>query len=288
MTRLIIGVILAVLYSIILIPVVHALEIGQELGVAYYTWKEDTSFGTVKESGPIWTLGWSLSSSVSPETKTKGLGNIEIFWGVVDYDTVAVDQFGNFVSFVNTDTSYLGFKIEGSMGWPIVLRSRDENEEIGVDEDIEDPGDSEVSKTIEDRRHFLFTVEPFVGLAFRMWDRIIENSNGVSGGIELYRNLYARLGVSATQTLNESVTIYETVSADPMLWARQKAGGGGVLSFKNGKRMGWEIESGARFRKVNIAAYWQATRFGESDVVSGFFQPKSDQDIIGVKFEFLF
>jgi hypothetical protein len=265
----------------------HALEIGQELGVAYYTWKEDTRFGTVKESGPIWTLGWSLSS-VSQDTKMKGHGNLEIFWGTVDYDTVAVDQFGNFVSFVNTDTSYLGFKIEGSTGWPIVLRSRDENEEIGADDPIQGQDDIETSETIEDKNHIVFTVEPFVGLAFRMWDRVIENSDVAAGGIELYRNLYARIGVSATQALNESMTIYETVSADPMLWAREKADAGGVLSFKNGRKVGWEIEAGARFRTVNIAAYWQATRLGKSDVVSGFFQPKSDQDIIGLKFGYLF
>lgn len=266
--KVMLGAVLVMMFSVTPALPVHAFEIGQELGVAYYTWKEYTSLGTLKESGPIWTLGWTYASSLSPETRSlRGHARIELFWGQVDYDTVALNLSTGATFPVNTDTRYLGLKLEWSAGWPIVLKSTNKS---------------------DGEKLIISTVEPFVGLAFRFWDRVIENSSNAGGGIELYRNLYARLGVSATQALNESITIYGSVSADPMLWAQQEAGAGGLLSFNNGRRPGWEIEAGARFRKINIATYWQATRFGKSDVVSGFLQPKSNQDIIGIKFGYLF
>ncbi|GEM_PF-2980749 len=277
--------IVLVMFSINHAFLAHALEISHQLGVAYYTWKEYTSLGTVKESGPIGTLGWSLSSSLPPEAKTlMAHAHFEIFGGQVDYDTKT--QIG---IPVNTNTDYLGFKVEGSMGWAIVLRSTYESME-----QLQKRIKTKKIKILKTNKKRIVTfVEPFVGLAFRYWDRVIESSvdvqgNPASGSVELYSNIYARIGTNVSHMLNGHTTLYANFSLDPMLWASERVDIGQILVLSNGKRLGWEVEAGTRIKQVNFDVYWQATRLEKSNVVGCCFQPKSDQDIIGIKFGYLF
>ena len=228
-------------------------------GVAYYTWKENTSVGTPKESGAIWTIDGSIGAA--PFEKLPDLrlhGDAQLFFGRVGYDTF-IQGTG---TPVNTDTDYFGLKFEGGAGWRITYRET--------------------------------SVEPFLGLAYRIWWRDILTTSVATGYLEWYRTLYGRIGIQAKHTLKKGITLYTTFSLDPMLWAEEKVYLGETLTFENGRQAGWEIEGGARWNHLEATGYWQATRFGESNVVispgcpNGCIQPKSDQDIIGFKVGYLF
>jgi hypothetical protein len=280
MRKILMGLTFVMLFNSVYADIVFAIESRLDVGSAYYTLQEDTSQGTLKESGPIWTLGLSLSSSLTPETKTlRGHANVEVFWGQVDYDSKTQSGVP-----VNTDTNYRGFKIEASTGWPIVYQTDDESDELR--EQFKAKG---IKILKSNKKRVLFSVEPFIGLAVRWWDRMVENAAPTPGRIELYRTFYARAGILGSWMPKKSTEIYWAFSADPMLLAQERTQNStGVLFLENGRRLGWEFEAGGRFQKISATAYWQATRLGESDVVSGYSQPKSDQDIIGLKLGYLF
>jgi hypothetical protein len=116
----------------------------------------------------------------------------------------------------------------------------------------------------------------------------------VQGYPEWYYTIVGRLGLRLDQTEAVGWRWYGVVSADPMLWATEVIdltdATGEALYVENGLNIGWTLELGVRQGKADVGLFWQAVRFGESNVVacslssSGCVQPKSDQDILGVKF----
>jgi hypothetical protein len=255
-----------------------ALEISVAPGFMYYTWVEHLPGGDVKESGYLPTLSGSITGVPLkrdiPELRLNFDANS--FYGKVDYDTRT--QSGTPVS---TDSSYWGFTLDGRAGWR--MRALDQS-----------------------------YVEPFIGLAYDLWVRDIENTTfptsmppfigTAQGYTELYQVLHGRIGIQSSVSLKvksmfgiktrkavDSI-IQFSFSLDPTLWAREQIDypGVGRVVLQNGRRLGWTIEGGILWWHLEAKSYWWATRFDTSNQVSGLSQPKSDQDMVGFKIGYQF
>jgi hypothetical protein len=255
------GLTFVILIGVGSMPAAIALEAGVDVGTAYYNWQEQTSCGTAEETGPIATLGGYISGV--PDKRQPALrlrSDLEFFMGQVDYDTF----YGACIASPH-DTNYWGVKLEGSGGWRIAIG-----------------------------KHYL---EPFLGFAYRTWQRDIE-SRAAQGYPEWYRTFYGRIGIRSSVKLSPGLTFKSAFSLDPMLAAREEVDWRSVAGFrekihiKNGRRLGWSVQTGIQLNHLEVVAYWQATRLGKSHSVScgstTCFQPKSSQDVIGFKLGYLF
>jgi len=260
MKKTVVGMAFLVVFCLIQVSLAHAIEAGVDVGTAYYRWWEFTTLGVIKEAGNIRTVGGHIAGV--PLQKLPALklrGNVLLFHGQVDYDTKT-----SLGTPVKTTSNYLGFKVEGNTGWCFVYEQT--------------------------------CIEPFLGLAYRIWERDIDSTSIVQGYPELYSALYGKIGMRVDHKPQEGITIYTAWSIDPMLWARERIDwtsiSGETLVVNNGRRVGWTIEGGAHWNYFEALAYWQATRLGKSNEVScsGIicFQPKSFQDVIGFKVGYLF
>jgi hypothetical protein len=229
-----------------------AVESGVDARVAFYRWEEDLQPIAPLETGPMAFVGiWLQGTPLKARPALRLRGDLRLLVGDVNYDTALIAAPSVPVS---TRTEYLGAIQEVSVGRR-VLRKRG-------------------------------FIEPFAGLAYRWWLRSIESTSTVTGYDEWYRTLVLRLGIRGQREISARTNLYWEFSGDPMLWAKEDIELGppvGTLHLNNGKRIGWTIETGLRARVIDMGVFWQAVRLGESTVDSGFFQPKSDQDIIGAK-----
>jgi hypothetical protein len=209
--------------------------------------------------GPVVLLGGFVSGSPSASAPPLTLrGDVRILVGRVNYDTSTI---GPPSIPVKTHTTYLGFTQEGTVGWR-----------------VDGPA---------------LRVEPFAGVAYRWWLRMIESTGSVSGYPELYRVLVSRVGFRFEQLGAAGWRVYGVGSVDPVLWARETIDlsdiTGEKVRVRNGKKPGWTLEVGLREATADVALFWQALRFGKSNVVpcsppgSICWQPQSDQDIVGLK-----
>lgn len=238
----------------------RALEYRLDAMLAAYRWVEDVAPIYPEELGPMVILGGFLSGSPSARAPELTLrGDVRVMLGWVGYNTALISDPATGVS---TDTLYAGMVHEGSVGWR--------------------------------KMHGSWRVEPFAGIAYRWWLRDIQSSGSVQGYPEWYHTIVGRLGLRLDQIEGAGWRLYGVVSADPMLWATEvidlTEATGEALYVENGKNVGWTLELGVRQARGDIGLFWQAVRLGESNVVAcsfpggGCLQPKSDQDILGVKF----
>lgn len=237
----------------------RAVEYRLDAALAVYRWVEDVAPIYPEELGPMVLLGGFVSGSPSkaaPELTLRG--DVRLMLGRVNYDTALISDP---TTPVNTQTTYAGMIQEGTVGWRKARGS--------------------------------WRVEPFLGVAYRWWLRQIKSSGNVEGYPEWYYTIVGRLGLRLDQTASAGWRLYGVFSADPLLWATEVIdltnATGEALYVENGLNIGWTLELGLRQRQADVGVFWQAVRLGESNVVScsistsGCLQPKSEQDIIGVK-----
>jgi hypothetical protein len=241
-----------------------AIESGVDARLAFYRWVEDLQPIAPTETGPMALVGgWMGGSPLVSHPSVRLRGDLRLLVGYVNFDTalLAAPTVPR-----STESVYLGSTQEASVGW-----------------------------RVQRPKGFL---EPFAGLAYRWWLRSIQSNSTVTGYDEWYQTLVARFGVRGQLTLSERSAAYWEFSGDPMLWAREEIDledtTGETLHVENGRRLGWTIETGLRMEGGEVGVFWQGVRLGESNVVPcsfslvGCLQPKSDQDIIGVKFGMTF
>jgi hypothetical protein len=241
-------------------PVAQAIEYRLDATLASYRWEEDVPPDPPQEMGPVVLLGGFVSGSPSASAPPLTLrGEIRMLAGRVNYDTSTI---GVPSTPVNTHSAYIGFTQEGSVGWRVDGTA--------------------------------IRLEPFTGLAYRWWLRTVESSGSVSGYPELYRTVVWRLGARFEQRNMSGWRMFGAVSADPVVWAHEvidlEDTTGDTLRVRNGKELGWTLELGLREARADVSLFWQAMRFGESNVVPcniaptfACLQPRSDQDIIGLR-----
>ncbi|MBN2654942.1 MAG: autotransporter domain-containing protein [Nitrospirae bacterium] len=233
------------------------------IGVDNFIWKEFDTDGSrlLKEKGPVYVLG--VSSKFNPTAdltvKTKG----EIYGGIIDYDGQT-----SIGTPAQTDTTYFGIKLEGDLGWKVQA--------------------SDYS-----------TVEPFAGLGMRWWARDLETTSTASGYTEIWRTIYARVGVRGDYKVSDSTKMFAEVayklpvSNDETV--HNYPGASGNFDLKPGKKGSMSAELGVQWKLFKASLFYETMRFSRSDYVAipgmpGFVacQPKSHADIIGLRAGFSF
>jgi hypothetical protein len=243
----------------------QAVEAQLDATLAAYRWIEHPPQvdPPPEETGPMLLLGGFIAGSpVAARPQLTLRGEARLMLGRVQYDTALISSPSTRVS---THTGYAGLTQEGSVGWR-----------------MSGPR---------------WRVEPFLGVAYRWWLRNIESTGNVSGYPEWYHTIVGRVGLRLEQTppgprpksaVAEPIRVYGALSADPLLWSQEVVDltdvGSTSVVLSNGLRVGWTLEAGLRQAGASVGVFWQAVRFGESNVVPpGVLQPESSQDILGLK-----
>lgn len=214
-----------------------------------FTWKEYNDNGSqlLKESGPIYGLGFSNKSDIAKSLTFKVKG--ELFGGSIDYD--GQTQAG---TPAKTDTNYFGMKVEGDLGWKFMVAKKS-------------------------------SLEPFAGLGWRWWLRDIKSTGTAIGYEELWSSVYARLGLRGDYTLSEQVKAFAEGGVKLPIYTENKIDIYGV-TVKPGNEASAFAEAGFKWAKLKVNVFYEGMRFSKSDPVTGIgvivWQPKSKADIYGV------
>lgn len=240
--------------------------------IAYFHWRESFAGQSVlTEQGPMYGIDGAIALDL---LKTKGAGTLTLknkaglFGGLVYYDgqTQAPSNLP-----VKTDVIYLGLKDELAIGWAVPL------------------GDG--------------YLEPFAGLGYRWWVRDLQDSttsNGtttvkVNGSTETWQSAYTKLGATLSFPLSKDwrffvegggkYPFYNSNSSDSAAF--------GTITVRPEPRWSAFAELGARSKTLRPALFYEGYRTGQSAMValtpsSGVFQPKSDEDLVGVSVSYCF
>lgn len=229
--------------------------------VQWFDWKE---FGSnngrlVRESGLRYGLGFTYNFEFF-EHHLILKPRIEIVGGRVDYD--GATQAG---VPVKTDTDYYSGKVELDLGWRIGSLTR-------------------------------ASIEPFGGIAFNGWSRDIKDataSNGTQaiGYEEAWYTAYARLGVRGNVALGEKTQLFVEAGGKFPFYTQNTAylsdAGGSDITLKPKNEASWFAEAGIKMYYFKASFFYDSMRFGASDVVYsgsvGYYQPKSQADIFGIR-----
>lgn len=219
-----------------------------------FIWKEFVDERLfVKENGTQYGAGVMLRVDLTEGLIFQAKG--ELFKGDVDYDGVAQFDDGSSVP-LKSKVGYFGAKMEGDMGWRFF------------------PSES-------------VSVEPFLGLGYRWWQRDIPSSyvdgNPVIGYIEEWDTLYGRSGLRAGYFLSDRTRLFAEVGAKWPLNNNSRADlGTGSSLLKPGKERSAFGEIGVRRDRIRASLYYEGFRFSESPAVNYALQPKSKSDIFGI------
>ncbi|HUJ18959.1 MAG TPA: hypothetical protein VL197_13325 [Nitrospirota bacterium] len=238
-------------------------------GIEYFTWREFDEAGQIlKESGPRYEIGFTNTHEFPNHMTLKP--RVEFFGGDVDYNGQACDIFGNCVP-ASTDTYYFGLKGEMDLG-----------------------GRLRVSES--------FILEPFGGLGIRGWSRKIKDSALAVGYTENWTTFYGRMGLRAEQNLSGRSKLFIEGGVKLPIRTSNYIDDSNVsyssINLHPRNEPSFFAEVGAKLTVFSISAYYDSMRFKQSDVVYnydpfsgliiGYFQPKSESDMIGVRFGYLF
>jgi hypothetical protein len=249
---------------------VHAFTLGDMDVYALaesFTWKEFDAGGRfLKESGPRYGVGFAYTHEFPYHLTLKP--RIELNGGEVDYDgqTNAVPP-----AAVSTTTKYFGLKFEMDLGDRIT------------------PSQS-------------FVLEPFAGLGIRSWSRDIENSIAADGSFargytENWTSFYGRLGVRGDLSLGEMNKLFLEAGVKLPVYTENYIDDSNVsreaLTLKPGNKPSLFAEAGVKLHLFKISAFYDSMRFKKSPTVVvydptrggyvGYYQPKSEADMFGLK-----
>lgn len=241
----------------------------------YFTWEEHLSSGmkALKEDGLVVGAGGTLRLNLYDGKlmlKLKG----ELFGGDVDYDGHTQPNPDPTVSFrpVKTDVIYFGIKAESDVGW---------RQPFGE-----------------------LSLEPFAGLGYRWWLRSLQSSttmdtNGnlllVGGGTEYWMSFYTRLGARASLAITKDLALFAEGGAKYPFYNENRADiYGSSITVKPGREWSAFGEIGVTYKRFRPSIYYEGFRYSQSPVVPipftdlGVVQPRSDSDVFGVSFAWVF
>ncbi|HEX9020890.1 MAG TPA: hypothetical protein VF903_06475 [Nitrospirota bacterium] len=225
-----------------------------------FEWREFDDAGNrlLRESGPRYGVGFTYYHEFLNQATVKP--RVELFGGTVDYD--GATQAG---VPVKTRTDYFGVKIEGDAGYTF-------RPSQGV------------------------SIEPFGGLGLRGWSRNIKNgtaSNGTTayGYREDWSTFYLRLGVRGSAAMSAGGKLFAETGVKFPLYNENYVSQLGI-TLNPGNEPSLFAEAGIEIHFFKISGYYDSMRFSKSDVVysgaSGYFQPKSHADMVGVRIGYSF
>jgi hypothetical protein len=240
--------------------------------IAYFQWQESVAGKNIlTEQGPMYGVDGTIALDLLKTERAGALtfkGKVGLFGGVVEYDgqTQAPHNLP-----VKTDVNYVGVKEEIALGWAMPL------------------GDVHL--------------EPFAGLGYRFWIRDLQDStanNGtstvkVSGSTEVWESAYTKVGAALSIPLTKDWRIFVEGGGKYPFYNSNTSD---IAGFGNNTvypepRWSAFAELGARSGTLRPALFYEGFRTGQSPVVrisstSGVFQPKSDEDVVGVSFSYCF
>jgi hypothetical protein len=252
--------------------------------IEYFRWEEFSGGSKLlTEQGPRFGVDGTIVLDLLKTGEAGSLsfkGKLGLFGGVVDYD--GQTQPPNSLP-VKTDVTYVGAREEVAIGWAFPA------------------GDGRI--------------EPFAGLGYRWWLRDLQDSTAfdpalsggrggtvvVSGYTEEWESVYTKVGMAFSHPLDGSWQLfaeaggkypfYNTNTVDIAL--------AGKKTVRPEPRWSAFAELGARYKRFRPAVYYEGYRTGQSEVVDtglvnargnriGIFQPRSDEDVVGVSFSYCF
>jgi hypothetical protein len=230
--------------------------------VEWFEWKEFNDNGSrlLRESGPRYGIGFTYNFEFFDQHLILK-PRIEVIGGQVDYD--GATQAG---VPVKTDTDYFGGKLELDLGWRFGSLKR-------------------------------ASIEPYVGVAIRGWSRDINDataSNGTQaiGYTEEWYTAYARAGLRGDLALGEKSRLFMEAGGKFPFYNENTAklsysGLGSDVTLKPGNSPSWYAEAGFKYRVFKMSFYYDTMRFSKSAIVwsgiYGYYQPKSDADMCGIR-----
>jgi hypothetical protein len=231
-----------------------------------FTWREfdDAGGQLLKESGPRYGVGVAYAHEFPNHLTLRP--RIELNGGDVDYD--GRTQSGVPVS---TTTTYLGIKFEMDLGGRI------------------SPWQS-------------FILEPFAGIGIRSWSRDIKDSTTANGSLaigytENWATIYGRLGVRGEQSFGQKNSMFLLAGVKLPVSTTNYINDANVssesITLKPGNKPSLFAEAGVKLQIFKISAFYDSMRFKKSPMVVvydaslggyvGFFQPKSESDMVGLR-----
>lgn len=133
-----------------------------------------------------------------------------------------------------------------------------------------------------------FSVEPFIGLEGKIWNRSAEF--GTEGNIttfeEKYKFLSPSIGAKINYTSKSKVKVSLRISTSYPLISKMKTDEKN-LTLPNTeidltKMLSPSIELGARIKKITIKLRYERINFGTADTIRGYSMPSSSANISGV------
>jgi hypothetical protein len=186
-------------------------------------------------------------------------GHFKYTFGTVDYD----GQTQNGTP-AQTDVNYSGFTLEAYLGGLFKTASP------------------------------TWFVEPKLALGYRNWSRDLQSTAQAIGYKESWQTLYSRIGATGTFFFQENYRLDLSGGAIVPLWAANDADLGIEISLSPKPYQPTPYaEVAVQYKKVGLALYFEAFRFGKSDVVMvteavGAYQPESYEEKVGARLSVAF
>ncbi len=216
----------------------------------------------VEEKGPIFGIGGRAEWNLQPLVlRVKG----NIFGGRVSYDGQTTGSAASVP--ISSDTEYLGFTVDGSVGWNF-----------------------HVSDTSD--------VEIFGGPAIKSWNRVIQEGESSRGTVakseENWITLYAPVGIGVNHKISDTFVIFASAGMHIPIYNENEADLRDLYGVKvkvhPGLRISGFAEAGLRWKMLRAALYYEGLRFDESPTerrsINGgtlsVRQPESTYDLFGL------
>ena len=233
----------------------YAKNVDVYLQVQSFTWKEFINGSEIlEESGPIYALGGLVKIENNSLTfRTRG----ELFAGRITYD--GQTQGG---TPAETDTQYVGIKLEGDAGW---------------------------KKRVKENA----SIEPFAGIGVRIWNRDIKSTSNATGVTEKWTSVYARLGLRGDSALSDKLTLFAEGGLKLPFYNSNRVDDDDDISLEPKSRVSGFAEAGLKWNQLWASIFYEGLRFDKSDVEPigggwGIYQPKSEADIFGLNVGYSF
>jgi hypothetical protein len=240
--------------------------------IAYFHWQESVAGQNVlTEQGPIYGVDGTIALDLLKTERAGNLtfrGKIGLFGGVVEYDGQTQEPHN---LPVKTDVNYVGVKEEIALGWAVPLGAGH--------------------------------LEPFAVIGYRWWIRDLQDSTAndggttvkVSGNTEVWESAYTKVGAALSIPLTKDWRFFVEGGGKYPFYNSNTTDIAGVGNTTVRPEPRWSAfaELGARYRTFRPAVFYEGYRTGQSPQVrisptSGVYQPKSDEDVVGVSFSYCF
>lgn len=227
-------------------------EWSLQFGIEDFRWREfDGGSRLLEESGFRYSLGIGLESPLSPDARTVFGIEGQLYFGTVDYDGQAMNLQTGQRTPLTSETDYNGLKTEA---W---LAQHYPEDGGGAFEVFGAAG-------VDTWRRKLKSTATAIGYT-EDWTVFYG-----AGGVGWRATAYAlRVGIKLPLVVREEVSLFGLdlePEGSPSLFMRFS------VTVHDGPQQSW-----------SVGAYYDGYRFDESDPVSGFFQPESHQDALGLQ-----